>query len=85
MIEGEVVTFDSYAIYRGGDSVNLAPYIENIPTAIDIYTDNDGSALSINIITGLQEYLQIPALHQGQKKPVLVPTCIHFPIWMITN
>jgi hypothetical protein len=45
-IEGQILNFDSYTIYRGSDSTALSPLEANIPKEIDSYTDNDPSALT---------------------------------------
>jgi hypothetical protein len=45
-IEGQILNFDSYTIYRGSDSTVLSPLEANIPKEIDSYTDNDPSALT---------------------------------------
>jgi len=44
-IEGEVINFSSYSIYRGSDSTVLSPFEEDIPKEVDIYTDNNPDAL----------------------------------------
>jgi hypothetical protein len=45
-IEGEVINFNSYTIYRGSDSTVLSPIEEDVPKEVDIYTDNDPNALT---------------------------------------
>ncbi len=45
-IEGEVINFSSYTIYRGSDSTVLSPLEEDIPKEVDIYTDNDPNAMT---------------------------------------
>lgn len=44
-IEDGEITFSEYAVYRGSDSLSLSPFAENIPTVVDVYTDNDPLAL----------------------------------------
>jgi hypothetical protein len=44
-IEGDVVNFSSYSIYRGSDSTVLSPIEENIPTEVNVFTDTDPLAL----------------------------------------
>ena len=68
VIEGEGVTFESYAIYRGSDSLNLAPFAENIPTAIDVYTDNDATALTRKYYYRVAGILDVPCTPSGTKK-----------------
>ena len=44
-IEGEILNFNSYSIYRGSDSTALSPIEENIPTEVNVFTDTDPMAL----------------------------------------
>jgi uncharacterized protein (TIGR02145 family) len=44
-VEDKVLDFDSYAVYRGSDRSSLSPIEENIPTEINVFTDNDPLAL----------------------------------------
>ena len=45
-VEGQVLYFDSYTVYRGSDSSALSPLEANIPKEIDVFTDNDPDALT---------------------------------------
>lgn len=44
-VKDEVLDFDSYTVYRGSDRTSLSPIEENIPTEINVFTDNDPQAL----------------------------------------
>jgi len=67
-MENGDLTFDSYEIWRGGDSINLTPFAENIPTAVDIYTDNDPTALEKKYYYRVAGILEIPCEPSGDKK-----------------
>ncbi|KKK91635.1 hypothetical protein LCGC14_2710960, partial [marine sediment metagenome] len=68
VIESGNVTFENYAIYRGGDSINLSPFAENIPTAIDVYTDIDATALTKRYYYRVAGVLTDPCNPTGDKK-----------------
>jgi len=67
-IEGEVVNFDNYTVYRGSDSVGLSPFEENIPTEIDVFTDNDPLALERKYYYRVAGVLTEPCYPSGSKK-----------------
>jgi len=67
-MENGNLTFDNYEIWRGGDSINLTPFAENIPTAVDIYTDNDPTALEKKYYYRIAGILEIPCEPSGGKK-----------------
>jgi uncharacterized protein (TIGR02145 family) len=64
-IEGEVINFSSYTIYRGSDSTVLSPLEEDIPKEVDIYTDNDPNALTMKYFYRVAGNLTDPCYPSG--------------------
>jgi len=67
MEDGEL-TFDDYEIWRGSDSTSLSPFAENIPIAVDVYTDNDPTALERKYYYRVAGILEFPCEPTGTKK-----------------
>jgi hypothetical protein len=68
VIEGEELTFDTYSIYRGTDSLGLAPFAENVPTEVDVYTDLDPNALVSQYYYRVAGILSTPCNPSGKLK-----------------
>ena len=68
VIEGDILTFDNYSIYRGSDSLSLSPFAENIPTAVDVYTDKDSEALTRKFFYRVAGILTNPCFPTGNEK-----------------
>ncbi len=64
-IEGEVLNFSSYSIYRGSDSTALSPIEENIPTAVNVFTDTDPLALQRRYYYRVAGVLTVPCSPTG--------------------
>jgi len=72
-MEGGELTFDNYEIWRGGDTINLAPFAANIPIAVDVYTDKDPAALERKYYYRVAGILDLPCEPSGTKKAGTAP------------
>jgi len=68
VVEGETVDFDSYTIYKGGDSTALSPFAENIPIVINVYKDTDPLALENRYFYRIAGELTTPCYPSGDEK-----------------
>jgi len=64
-VEGEVVEFDSYSLYRGSTESGLAPLEENIPIVVSVFTDTDTNALKNKYYYRVAGMLTDPCVPSG--------------------
>ncbi|MFC2115137.1 T9SS type A sorting domain-containing protein [Bacteroidota bacterium] len=73
-VEGKEVDFNSYSVYKGSDSILLAPFEENIPTEVLVYIDKDPAALDNTYYYRIAGILSEPCnVSGGSKKAGTAP------------